>query len=59
MKGYPRQARGCGTVRHKAWGEGEVLRVEGEVLTLLFDSVGYKTLALKTVLENKLLESAG
>ena len=45
-------------VKHKAWGEGEVLRVEGDALTLLFDSVGYKTLALGTVLENKLLEAA-
>jgi ATP-dependent DNA helicase RecQ len=45
-------------VAHRAWGEGEVLRVEGDALTLLFDSVGYKTLALATVIENGLLESA-
>lgn len=46
-------------VRHKVWGEGEILRVEGDALALLFDSVGCKTFALGAVVENKLLEEAG
>ncbi len=51
---YPVSAR----VRHRAWGEGTVMRVEGDRITVLFESVGYKTLALDTVENNDLLESA-
>lgn len=32
-------------VRHAEWGAGQVLRQEPDQLTVLFDSVGYKTLA--------------
>ncbi len=45
-------------VRHRAWGEGMVMRVEGDRITVLFDSVGYKTLALDAVADNDLLETA-
>ncbi len=43
-------------VRHATWGAGEVQRVEGDQLVVLFDQVGYKTLALDVVRERKLLE---
>jgi ATP-dependent DNA helicase RecQ len=46
-------------VRHRDWGEGLVMRYEGEKIVVLFDSVGYKTLALDLVVENNLLEGAG
>jgi ATP-dependent DNA helicase RecQ len=42
-------------VTHNQWGEGLVMRYEGDKLTVLFDEMGYKTLALDVVLENKLL----
>jgi ATP-dependent DNA helicase RecQ len=51
-KRYPVGAR----VRHDEWGEGEVQRIDGEQLTVLFDSVGYKTLAREIVHERRLLE---
>jgi ATP-dependent DNA helicase RecQ len=43
-------------VRHHDWGEGEVQRVDGDHLVVLFDSVGYKTLAREIVRERRLLE---
>ncbi|MDO8213518.1 ATP-dependent DNA helicase RecQ [Conexibacter sp. CPCC 206217] len=43
-------------VRHRNWGEGEVQRVDGDHLVVLFDSVGYKTLARELVHERRLLE---
>ena len=42
-------------VRHPGWGEGTVQRIAGETVTVLFDSVGYKTLATELVLEQDLL----
>ncbi|HXF64752.1 MAG TPA: RecQ family ATP-dependent DNA helicase, partial [Caldilineaceae bacterium] len=42
-------------VVHTQWGVGLVMRYEGEKITILFDEVGYKTLALDIVLENALL----
>jgi ATP-dependent DNA helicase RecQ len=42
-------------VRHPGWGEGTVQRVVGQNVTVLFDSVGYKTLATDIVLEQNLL----
>ncbi|HEY4278030.1 MAG TPA: RecQ family ATP-dependent DNA helicase [Conexibacter sp.] len=44
-------------VRHRAWGEGEVQRVEDGQLVVLFDAVGYKTLALDIVSAGHLLEA--
>ena len=42
-------------VVHSQWGEGLIMRYEGEKITVLFDEVGYKTLALDVVLESNLL----
>ena len=51
---FPEQAR----VRHTAWGEGLVLRHEGDAIVVLFDDVGYKTLSLDLVRERGLLQEA-
>ncbi len=42
-------------VKHATWGDGLVLRYEGDKMVVLFESVGYKTLATKIVTEHKLL----
>jgi len=42
-------------VTHTTWGDGLVLRYEGDKMVVLFESVGYKTLAVDVVLERKLL----
>jgi ATP-dependent DNA helicase RecQ len=44
-----------GSVRHRSWGAGTVLGYEGDRMTVLFDSVGYKTLSVGVVRENDLL----
>ncbi|AFZ67633.1 RecQ family ATP-dependent DNA helicase [Deinococcus peraridilitoris] len=44
-------------VRHTSFGEGQVMHVEEDKLTVLFDERGYQTLALGVVLENRLLET--
>ncbi len=46
-------------VVHKTWGEGTVMRYEGDKMVILFDSVGYKTLAVDIVIANQLLKHAG
>jgi ATP-dependent DNA helicase RecQ len=51
---FPEQAR----VRHSAWGEGLVVRNDGDAIVVLFDDVGYKTLSLGLVLEKGLLTAA-
>ena len=43
------------TVTHGEWGSGMVLRYEGDVMTVLFDDVGYKTLSVPVVVEQQLL----
>ncbi len=43
------------TVRHTAWGTGTVLGYESDRMTVLFDSVGYKTLSLAAVRRGNLL----
>ncbi len=50
-------------VAHGKWGEGLVMRYEGgdgtgDSITVLFDEVGYKTLALAVVMESDLLAVA-
>ena len=45
-------------VRHEQWGEGAVQRYENDSMTVLFDDVGYKTLALSVVAERGLLDPA-
>ncbi len=42
-------------VIHKTWGEGLVVRYEGDKMVVLFDSVGYKTLSVDIVQERDLL----
>ncbi|MEU1122840.1 RecQ family ATP-dependent DNA helicase [Streptomyces sp. NPDC005899] len=42
-------------VRHSEWGEGMVLGEEGDRITVLFDSVGYRTLSLATLADRGLL----
>jgi ATP-dependent DNA helicase RecQ len=42
-------------VEHTEWGPGIVMRIEDDRLVVLFDEVGYKTLALAAVTENGLL----
>lgn len=42
-------------ISHATWGEGQVLRYEGDKLFVLFDEVGYKTLAASVVVEQGLL----
>jgi ATP-dependent DNA helicase RecQ len=46
-------------VRHWKWGEGLVIRYEGDKMTVLFDTVGYKTLGINVVTEAGLLEPVG
>jgi ATP-dependent DNA helicase RecQ len=43
-------------VSHDEWGPGTVGRIEGDLLTVVFDSVGYKTLDAGLVTERGLLE---
>jgi ATP-dependent DNA helicase RecQ len=42
-------------VEHTEWGPGEVMRLEDDRLVVLFEEVGYKTLALAAVVEHGLL----
>lgn len=45
-------------VEHTEWGPGVVMRHEDDRVVVLFEEVGYKTLALQTVLDNQLLARA-
>jgi ATP-dependent DNA helicase RecQ len=51
---FPLQAR----VAHAKWGKGTVARYEGDKMVVLFDEVGYKTLAIDLVCRGGLLVSA-
>jgi ATP-dependent DNA helicase RecQ len=42
-------------VRHEAFGDGVVMSIEGDEITVLFDEVGYKTLSVPTLVEHALL----
>jgi ATP-dependent DNA helicase RecQ len=42
-------------VRHSAWGDGRVMRVEEDRITVFFASEGYRTLSLAAVAEHSLL----
>jgi ATP-dependent DNA helicase RecQ len=42
-------------VQHAEWGPGVVMRAEDDRVVVLFEEVGYKTLALAAVLDNGLL----
>ncbi len=43
------------TVRHTEWGDGVVVSSDPRELTVLFEEVGYKTLAVRVVRERQLL----
>jgi ATP-dependent DNA helicase RecQ len=43
-------------VTHDAWGEGQVIRSEGDTLVVLFDEGGYRNLSIALVTENNLLQ---
>ncbi len=45
-------------VIHNSWGEGLVLRYEGDKMVVLFDEVGYKTLAVELVSEQGIVVPA-
>lgn len=45
-------------VAHGQWGEGVVQRYDAEAVVVLFDEVGYKTLALDVVREREILTAA-
>ena len=49
---WPEQSR----VRHDAWGEGLILRHEGDAIVVLFDDAGYRTLSIELVEQGGLLE---
>ena len=44
-------------VHHKLWGPGLLVRADGDTITVLFDDVGYKTLSLRILLEQDLIEA--
>jgi ATP-dependent DNA helicase RecQ len=46
-------------VEHAEWGPGIVMRVEDDRLVVLFEEVGYKTLAIAAITENDLLRARG
>jgi ATP-dependent DNA helicase RecQ len=45
-------------VAHGQWGEGVVQRYDADAVVVLFDEVGYKTLALEVVRERDVLTAA-
>lgn len=51
---FPLQA----AVVHKQWGSGIVMRHEEDVITVLFEQEGYKTLSRQAVTDGKLLTLA-
>jgi len=44
-------------VAHQRWGEGLIVRYEGDKMVVLFDQIGYKTLAVALVAANGLLHA--
>ena len=42
-------------VAHGTWGEGVVQRYDDDAMVVLFDEMGYKTLALAVIRERALL----
>ena len=43
------------TVHHRQWGDGMVLRYEGDTVVILFESVGYRTLLVDLAEDERLL----
>jgi ATP-dependent DNA helicase RecQ len=54
QKPFPLNSR----VVHKTWGEGLVMRYEGDKMVILFDQVGYKTLGIEIALRRGLVKQA-
>ena len=46
-------------VTHGEFGEGQVMRAEGDTIVVLFDDAGYRTLLLPAVVDGDLLRAAG
>jgi ATP-dependent DNA helicase RecQ len=46
-------------VVHDSWGPGQVIRADGDTLTVLFEAAGYRNLSLAAVLDRGLLRPAG
>lgn len=46
-------------VSHGSWGEGSVIRYEGDKVVILFDEIGYKILDIKTAMLRGLLQRLG
>ena len=46
-------------VRHVSFGDGVVMSIEGDEITVLFEEVGYKTLSVPTLVEHDLLVVRG
>ncbi len=45
-------------VRHPEWGDGSVQRIDGDLLVVRFDTVGYRSMHAPTVVERGLLDPA-
>ncbi|MDX6213919.1 MAG: ATP-dependent helicase RecQ [Frankiales bacterium] len=45
------------SVRHAEWGDGVVMRYEGDRIVVLFDEVGYRTLSLDAIAHRGLLSA--
>ena len=45
-------------VKHPEWGDGAVQRIDGDLLVVRFDTVGYRSMHGPTVVERNLLEPA-
>ncbi len=43
-------------ILHRSWGEGTVMRYEGDKIVILFEQVGYKTISLEAALLRGLLQ---
>lgn len=43
-------------VRHVEWGDGRVIRTEGDKTVVLLTDVGYKTISASLAVERRLLE---
>jgi ATP-dependent DNA helicase RecQ len=44
-------------VVHRLWGPGLLVRADGDTITVLFDDVGYRTLSLRLLLEQDLIQA--
>jgi ATP-dependent DNA helicase RecQ len=47
------------TVRHSTWGDGRVMRIAEDRITVFFETEGYRTLSLEAVAQHSLLTRTG